>query len=211
MVNLIINIFSALGTVSAAVFAAVALWQNRNMKKREEELREQEQANNVSCWLTGKPVEQQAGQINSYVLTQALVKNNSELPIYDAVLLVVDSKSEEEFASKSAEYLMLKERILPGETTLVLPTPGPAMGGRHPELAIVFRDINGIFWYRSWKGKLCKLKYKGKQDIYTALNFETFGPFYDEICLYKNEKEQKTAYSMLGFLNSKRKETNAED
>jgi len=135
----------AIGTVLA--FAAVA-YQIISDARRRNKIAEQAQAVAVSSWLPnaeGSP------------MPQAKILNNSDLPIYGAIISVVAIQGAFPFdGRKSPLRHSMFSVVPPGEHKVRIDWGGGAMGVRF-STELCFKDAAGKVWIRNGRGELRRL------------------------------------------------------
>ena len=157
MIEILDLIITGIGGAAAVAAVIVALHQVRQEKRaRAEELR-RSQAEGVSCWFEGGPEESRPID-NRYVWQYVVLQNESESPVYDAIVSCVGvqgagpaARGEESAGDYPCRRLV--GVLPPGEWGTWLPTFGQGMSvilGSE----IAFRDARGVSWVRRGNGML---------------------------------------------------------
>lgn len=143
--------------------------------------KEREQADKIALWRVNKP-ENKFDDIvkNSRESNQLVVffdiRNSSDLPVYDIVVLDVSSRQivrlstlEQLYNSNNPETFNFaySKSLEPGTVTGYLTGRGNGMGATD-DFVYFFRDAQGKTWFRSNDGYLEKVK--DKQEMYHILN-----------------------------------------
>lgn len=149
---------AAIGTVGA-LFAALLQIRNERLERKKIEV--QEQAAEVSTWISNEL---------SSEMTNVIIQNTSTNPIYDVVLTIVIAsgsgpRTGEEVAALpeqrelSVPSLRRASSIIPpGRYVTEIPADWGGMN-RKPGAEIAFTDKSGNHWVRRQNGKLEQLKF----------------------------------------------------
>ena len=167
--------FSAIGTVLAVV---VALWQIKKQSDERNSDLEKEQASKVSGWISGGNPEIEEDRVNA-VYTNANIRNNSNLPIYNVYLLSSHMRANDDPMTMSISHYVHFDIIPPGDENVLVGTAGSG-GGDHPALALLFGDSKGAIWFRTTKGGLMKLDRKTFDELLKRTNILA-GPYNDGV------------------------------
>lgn len=131
-----------------------------------------EQASKVATWLTGITMSANIDIPLDYVLYDVVINNNSNLPIYNVLVLSLGNRSQLNY--KDIEYQSFVNYypiLVPGETKDTIGTNGSALGIERPATAILFTDSQEQYWYRNQVGKLDKLTEQEYDKLVVTLGY----------------------------------------
>ncbi|WP_019790305.1 hypothetical protein [Streptococcus sobrinus] len=107
-----------------------------------------------------------------YVLYDVVINNNSNLPIYNVLVLSLGNRSQLNY--KDIEYQSFVNYypiLVPGETKDTIRTNGSALGIERPATAMLFTDSQEQHWYRNQVGKLDKLTEQEYDKLVVTLGY----------------------------------------
>ena len=149
--------WTAVGAIGTVLAVIVAFYQIIKQGKERNETLEIEQASKVSAWFTNESVVLNVDIDVNGVPANAIIQNNSGLPIYDVFLLSSYWNASDVISEAHVTHFIHFRLIEPDKKSdIVMKTAGSG-AGTHPALAILFRDSSDKIWYRSPKGKLSKI------------------------------------------------------
>ena len=158
IIDLVVTGISGVAAVAAVILSLRQVGQEK--LARAEKLR-RSQAESVSCWFEGGPEESRPLD-NRYVWQYVVLRNESESPVYDAIVACVGLRgagtaARGEECAGDYPYRRLLGVLPPGEWGVWLPTSGLGMSvvlGAE----IAFRDARGVSWVRRGNGILEETK-----------------------------------------------------
>ena len=149
--------FASLATLLGSfVTAATLVWlvlERDQLQKEKREAEKRKQAAGVSVWLSSRSPSGRANRTSRTII----LNNNSDSPIYNLVVSIVDARNKDAKGEDTPEEL---RRILdaspPGQAYCVAPEGYMGMGF-HPSVEIAFSDADGNHWVRRGNGRLQEL------------------------------------------------------
>ena len=142
-------------TLEASTFSAIAAfgsclaaWTNYQHSKQKDK---RDQASKIAAWINNININK------SPIEACITISNASELPIYDVFIIGLMSHQELENINIYKKYRHFNS-VLPNsknrKNEYIMPGLSADIGGKHMEIAIFFRDANGVEWLRDNKGIL---------------------------------------------------------
>lgn len=143
------TILGSFATASTLIWLVI---ERDQLQKEKREDAKRKQATGVSTWLSKKHFP------NSQLTQQIVVlNNNSDAPIYNIVVSIVDTRSRDAKGEKTpAEFQLIVDAAPPGQSFCFAPQGYGGMGF-HPGVEIAFSDTNGRHWVRRGNGQLRNL------------------------------------------------------
>ena len=144
------GILGSLATAGTLIWLVVERSQLQNEKWESEE---QKQAAGVSTWLSQKAF----GSPKHYSKEIIVLNNNSDSPIYNVVVSIVDARNKDAKGEETPdEFRRIVAASPPGQAFCMSPEGYMGMGF-HPSVEIAFSDANGKHWVRRGNGRLEEL------------------------------------------------------
>lgn len=124
--------------------------QNQNKKDKENE-----QANKICCWIDGNF---RAGKTIDPSKCNVTIQNDFSLPAYNVYIFSTYNrvKDDAENFTAAGDFTIFANILKPGTSHCTIRSVGSAMGGIRPAVAIMFKDVNSVFWFRGPSGNLIK-------------------------------------------------------
>lgn len=145
--------FASLATVLGSLATATTLiWlviERNQLQKEKWEDEKRKQANGVSAWLSKKVFH--SGHLTKPII---ILNNNSDSPIYNVVISIVDAQNKNSMGEETSEELRQTIDASPlGQRYCFAPKGYNGMNF-HPGIEIAFSDANGVHWVRRGNGRL---------------------------------------------------------
>lgn len=146
--------FASLATVLGSLAtAATLIWlvlERDQLQKEKREAEKRKQASGVSTWLSNKMF----GTRAHYKRQIIVLNNNSDAPIYNLVISIVDARNNDAKGEETPEeFRRIIDASPPGQVFCFAPEGYNGMGFR-PGVEIAFSDANGSHWVRRGNGIL---------------------------------------------------------
>lgn len=154
-----------------------------NLNQRDEKL--QQQAVQVAAWIDDSKFDKQNDPYpdNTFPIQNVTIENASSVPVYNVFLFSISNSLEKNInnlnlitkGDQTGATIKYIEILKPGTIDVLMPSNGPAMGGEHDSIAMIFRDTSSNYWFRSNFGVLTHVK-KAQVDALLKRNI-VLGPY----------------------------------
>ena len=146
--------FASLATVLGSLAtAATLIWlvvERNQLQKEKKESEKRKQAAGVSTWLSTRTF----GTKVHYKQQIIVLNNNSDSPIYNIVVSIVDTRNKDAKGEETPdEFRRTIDASPPGQAFCLAPECYSGMGF-HPSVEIAFSDADGHHWVRRGNGRL---------------------------------------------------------
>ncbi|WP_057491102.1 hypothetical protein [Streptococcus orisasini] len=141
------------------------------LKYRERD-KEDEQASNVATWLTD--ISDRQSSNDNYIKYDLVINNNSNLPIYNVLIISLSNKVNLHFQDiKFWDYELINYYpiLTPGIKKDLINTKGSGIGVERPAVSILFTDVYGKYRYRNQLGQLTQLSTKEYDGLIVRLGY----------------------------------------
>lgn len=145
-------VFEIIGSLATAATLIWLVVERDQLQKEKRESEKREQAAGVSTWLSKKAFH------SGHLMRQTIVlNNNSDSPIYNIVVSIVDARNKDAKGEETPEeFRRVIDASPPGQAFCLAPEGYMGMGF-HPSVEIAFSDANGNHWVRRGNGQLKEL------------------------------------------------------
>lgn len=147
-------IITIVGSLVGGLFSYLIVRVQFKYKERD---KEDEQAANVAAWLTDMSDEQPN---NCYIKYDLVINNNSNLPIYNVLVLSLSNRMSlgfQDIKYWDHELINYYPYLISGIKKDSINTSGSATGVERPAVSILFTDVHGKYRYRNQLGQLAQL------------------------------------------------------
>lgn len=154
-----INFSDLMTTIIGAFIGGLfSIWVVRLQLKSREKEKKADQASQIAAWLTDISNSDYQSE-NYFIRYNLIINNNSNLPIYNVLVLALSNKKYLHFQDiEYWDYNLINyySFLVPGEKIDSINTYGSGFG-EYPAVSILFTDSNTRHWYRNQMGKLTQL------------------------------------------------------
>lgn len=168
-----INFSDLMTTIIGAFIGGLfSIWVVKLQLKSREKEKEAEQASKIAAWLRGTSNSNDQPK-SCFIRYDLIINNNSNLPIYNVLVLALSNKKYPYFQDiKSWDYNLINyySFLVPGEKIDSINTYGSGLG-EYPMVSILFTDTNMRHWYRNQMGKLTQLNSQEYDELVKKLGY----------------------------------------
>lgn len=174
---IVLTILGLMFTISQTKSAKTSAIASKNSSKTaqsvynfQKENSKKELANKIAVWDADR-------NSNGNNKNEIIIQNDSNLPIYDVSVFIVRNDNKNTSIKKlkidKNEYSFAE--VFPPNKTNIFLNGKPDIGPKHDNVAIIFKDANGNYWYRDVRGNLKSISKKELNDFYKQTDVD-----YDE-------------------------------